>query len=410
MMTIVLILVSIIAYLISNKLYRNIFNPIFIFVGVNVLSIVLSLLQDFKYSIDTICIIFIMFISFLIGIILGVKNGFKRKKLNAYNYYPNNVYKIILILGFLYDIALIEYLHQLFKSYSLIDFFVKLNEVNAYVQSDEYKISWYSYVVPLGMPLFLLCLFYIKHYNKNKVIIIQCFLCVLYCLSPRRDTLFNLIIVAFFFFLSNFQDRYGIFSISKKIAKYIFLVGICIVVLMSVTQELLNKDYNKVIYLQTGPLPTYLNTPYLYISLNYPYLQNTNVDYTSLPNVPFIASGRLAYTTANKLIGTNIDTRSDFELRFKVVGNNFITNTAPILYYAILDLGIFFFIFFIILGFLSQRAYYSLNSDKITGRIIGSIWFMVLAMSFRGYLLIYITFILSLVYTLIISKLLKTIK
>ena len=126
MMTIVLILVSIIAYLISNKLYRNIFNPIFIFVGVNVLSIVLSLLQDFKYSIDTICIIFIMFISFLIGIILGVKNGFKRKKLNAYNYYPNNVYKIILILGFLYDIALIEYLHQLFKSYSLIDFFVKL--------------------------------------------------------------------------------------------------------------------------------------------------------------------------------------------------------------------------------------------------------------------------------------------
>ena len=60
MMTIVLILVSIIAYLISNKLYRNIFNPIFIFVGVNVLSIVLSLLQDFKYSIDTICIIFII--------------------------------------------------------------------------------------------------------------------------------------------------------------------------------------------------------------------------------------------------------------------------------------------------------------------------------------------------------------
>lgn len=410
MMLLVLIVVCGLAYIISKRLYQNIFNPVVIFVGVNILSIVLSLLQNFnfEYTVDTVVVTFVMFISFLIGIILGVKKGYKRKQLTPNNYYEKNIFRVIVTLGLIYDIALVGYLHQLFSSYSFIDFFLKLNEVNAYVQSDEYQASWFSYVIPLGMPLFIICLFYLRNYNKNWIIVTQSFLSVLYCISPRRDTLFNLIVVVLFYFLANFQERYRKNAISKKIVKYIVLVGVGGVLIMSYTQQLLKKDNENPVYVLSEQIPAYLNSPYLYISLNYPYLQKQELDYSEFPDIPFLASGRLAYIAINRVFGTDFDLHSGFALDFETFDKTYSTNTTPLLYYAYLDLGGAFFLLFILIGFISQRAYYAMNSNKITDRIFGAMWYTVLTLSFRSYLIVFLTYILSFVYTYIFSKLLKT--
>lgn len=409
MIILILVITVSLAYILSKKMYPNIFNPVFIFIGVNVFSIVLSLLQEFnfEYSLSFSIIVFIMFLSFLLGIILGRKKNMMHHKLNRNQFSNKNIYFTIIILGLLYDIALIGYLKQLFGSYSFVDFFLNLNERNAYVQSDEYQTHWFSYVTPLGLPLFLLCMYYLQYYKKNPIVIIQSILSVLYCISPRRDSLFNLIVVAIFYLMSRFQDYYNIKTISKKVLRYALISVVGVILLMSYTQQLLKKNYEKTINLQFCELPTVLNSPYLYLSLNYPYLQVQELDYLSLPNTPFLASGRLGYIIGNKLFGTDIDVRSDFELGFENFNNNFTTNTAPLLYYAFLDLGFFFFIIFIIIGFLSQRAYYALNSSSIVDRIYGAMWFTLLAFSFRSYLLIFLSFVLSIFYTFVISKFLK---
>ncbi len=407
MMSFVLIVVSVLAYMLSKRLYHSMLNPVFVFVGVNIFSISLSLFQkiDFEYTAKTTFVVLEMFISFLIGIIFGTRKGFKCKSLNGGIYNANNLRNIIFVFGLIYDFALVGYLQQLFESFSFVEFFLKLNEVNEYVQSEEYKTHWFSYVIPLGMPLFLLCIFYIRNFGKQPLIVIQSVLSILYCLSPRRDSLFNLIMVSFFFLLSAIQNRYNV----KIISKYTVIVAGTIILLMSYTQQLLNKTIDETVELETGVLPSSLNSSYLYVSLNYPYLQQRNLDYIDFPDVPFLSSFRLGYNITNRIFGTNIDLQSDFDLDFVKFGP-FTTNTAPLLYYSVLDLGLFFFIFFIILGFLSQRAYYSLNSEKVTSRILGAIWFTIIAMSFRGYLIIYLTFALSLVYTLLINQFITTCK
>lgn len=409
MMTTILIIVVILSCIVANKLYSSVLNPISVFIGVNVFSIALSILQNnnFEYTIETIFAVFIMFFSFIIGIVLGVKKGFKRKALDCRIYTGQNLKRVIFTFGIIYDIALTGYLHQLFSTYSIADFFLKMNEVNAYVQSDKYSTHWYFYVIPLGTPILILCIFYLKNFEKNILVICQAGLSVLYCVSPRRDSLFNLIIISLFFFLSGLQDRYRVKNISMKIIRYSVVVATLVVFLMGYTQQLLNKETTVAVELKTGELPRYLNDSYLYISLNYPYFQNQNLDYLSLPDYPFLSTFRLGYIIINRVFGTDIDLQTDFSLEFDNVGS-FTTNTSPILYYSILDLGFFFFLFFVILGFLSQRAYYSLNSNKVTNRIIGAICFTILALSFRGYLLIYLTFVLSLIYSLIINKFLRT--
>lgn len=409
MIILILVITVGLAYFLSKKLYPNIFNPVFIFIGVNVFSIILSLLQDFnfEYSSSFSIIIFIMFLSFLLGIMLGRKKNMMHHNLNNKRFSNKDIYFTIVILGILYDIALIGYLRQLFGSYSFVDFFLNLHERNGYVQSDEYQTHWFSYMTPLGLPLFLLCIYYLQYYKKNPIVIIQSVLSVLYCISPRRDSLFNLIVVALFYIMARFQDQYNTKTISKKVLKYALISAVGVILLMSYTQQLLKKDYEKTINLQFCELPTVLNSPYLYLSLNYPYLQVQELDYFSLPNTPFLASGRLGYIIWNKVLGTDIDVRSDFELRFENFNNNYSTNTAPLLYYAFLDLGFFFFVIFIIIGFISQRAYYALNSYSIVDRIYGAMWFTLLAFSFRSYLLIFLSFVLSFFYTFVISKFIK---
>lgn len=409
MMFLVLAITVCMAYILSKRLYSNIFNPVFIFIGVNVFSIILSLIQDFnfEYSSGFSAIVFIMFFSFLLGIVLGKKNNVEHHNLNNEKYSVQNIYSIIITFGVIYDIALVGYLDQLFSTYSIIDFFVNLNKVNAYVQSDEYQTYWFSYVTPLGLPLFLLCIYYLQYYKKNSIVILQSILSVLYCISPRRDSLFNLIVVTLFYFFAKFQDNRNIKTISKKILKYAIISVIGIIIIMSYTQTLLNKNNDNQVNLEFGELPTALNSPYLYISLNYPYLQTQELDYNDFPNTPFLASGRLLYILENRILSTDIDVHSDFELGFESFDNKYSTNTAPLLYYAFLDLGFFFFVIFIILGFLSQRAYYALNSSNIIGRIYGALWFTLLALSFRGYLIIFLSFVLSLFYTFLINKFLK---
>lgn len=401
-MLIVCIFVAIIAYLICRSKYDSIINPVAIFVSVNILSLLLSLIQDtqYSYSFDFCILVLIMFCSFFMGIFLF--NGKKtRSAISPSLYKRSNLFNVIIAFGIVYDVAVLAYLANLFSSFSLIDFFLKMGEVNAYVTSDSYESSWFSYLTPLGLPLCLLCYFYLN--GKNLFIRIQFIASFLYCLSPRRDSLFNLIIILTFFALSLYKDRHSIKELSKKIKVAILIASIAIVFVMSYTQTLMNKSLDKSISVFNSELPAGLTDPYLYISLNYPYLQKIDFDYSEFPNTPLLASGRLGYIILNRLFATDFDVRSDFELGFlNLDGLSF--NTAPILYYSWLDFGFLFPLFFIIMGLISQKMYEYYSSDNVTHRIISCIWYTLLALSFRSYILIFLTIFLSFFYTWIIGK------
>lgn len=408
-MIFILLLLSLIGYLFCKKAYLTIINPVAIFWSVNILSIFLSVIQtwNFKYSLDTCIIVCVMFFSFLLGIVIG-KKKFRFPKRSDGVYPSRRFLNLIIIVSIIYDIAVIFYIYKLFSTYSLIEFYLNLNEVNAYVQSDEYEIEWYHYLVPIGMPLMMMCLYYLKYYKKNWLIIIQCGACLLYCVSPRRENLFNLIIVLLFFVLSINQDSNKFRLNKKKILKIGFCIVSVLIIIMSITQEALNKKINETINIEGIELPSTLTEPWLYTSLNYPHFQKQDQN-IGLPQILFLSSGRVPYLFINKIFKTNIDANKEFQLDIVNI-EKYTTNTMPLLFYAILDLGCFFFIDFIIIGFISQQAYYALHSVNLFSRILGAMWFALLTLSFRSYLLIYLNYDLSILYTIIIALFIKKVK
>lgn len=407
-MIILILFIFFILSVFSRGMYRTIINPLFIFTAVNGFSIILSLLMDdfHGYSDHMYIYIFIMFISFFLGAKLGeVKNYTYKNTIHRSYTQQLAIKRIILCSSIIYDIALVFYLRNLFAQYSIYQFFTNMGEVNHYVQSDDYKSGWFSYVVALGIPLSLLILYYGKEYKKNVFLIAQYILCFMHCISPRRSDMFNFIIITGIYLLSvmKVDSSVNIKKVKKRIGVWSIIIGILFIGVMVITQDLLGKTSTNSLSILGYTLPTYLVDPYTYFSLNYPYIeQMRNSDLTSC-TVPLHSSCRLFYIISNGLGITHVDTLSAFALDFANIGN-VTTNTAPMLYYAFKDFGYLFFLFFIIWGFIGQKAYYALNSGSISGRMFGCYIYCMLLLSSRSYMLIYLTFALALFYIFIYSR------
>lgn len=411
MMIIILLFLAIIFAIGSRKMYSSIVNPLFIFVVVNMLSIVLSLMMDSfsGYSDSMMLYISIMFISFFIGIKLGNDGSFNQTETfipsSKENF--NKLFKIIFITSILYDFALLFYLQNLFSKYTLVQFFTDMGEVNKYVQSDDYKSGWFSYIVALGTPLAILILHYARNTKWNAIIAFQFVLCFLHCLSPRRSDMFNFIIIVGFYLLNRMQNNEN--PNRKKQTKKIVLtslgIAVAFVAIMVYSQELLGKNATDSISVLGYTIPPALVDPYTYFALNYPYADALGNNELVSCDVPFQSSLRLLYIILNGFGFTHIDTQTPFALDFLWFGET-ASNTAPMLYYAFKDLGYLFFLVFILLGFVSQKAYYAMNSSSITKKIYACFVYSLLLLSFRSYIMIFLSFALALFYIFIFDKLL----
>ena len=397
MFALFLIIICIASVFLSKVIYKTSYNPVNFFVTANVVTLLMGLiytppLMEFENWLEL--DVLIMLISFISG--ASVSHKIQLKKFAPSARFYKRLYSLIMFTSIIYDIALFFYLHNLFSNFSIYQFFQEMSEVNHFVQSDEYFTGINYFFLPLGLPLSLLVIYYSRTKGWTYLSVIQYFLCFLHCLSPRRGYLFTFIVVTTLFLIVTREK-----AVLTRKHKYIIVVGAVIAVaIMSWTQILMNKSSDSTLTFLGITLPSFLTSPYYYLSLNYPYLNTLDYNSITETTTPFLATGRLFY----RYIMSGFDTMTPFALDFRNVGGGIITNTAPILYYSYLDFGGFFFVFFIILGIIGNIAFSAIKTGKITFVIFSVYYYQLLIMSIRGYDIIYLTFDLSLIYIFIMHQ------
>lgn len=414
-MILINVTILIFTVLVSKRIYRNVINPINIFIGLNLLTIILAQAcngLDGELSGKLYFKIYIMFIMFIVGMILGRKKivFLKKNEENIERHTDKDrIRRIIIIYSILNNIFSIYYLYYLEKNFGIINMFSNMPKFNAIIQNGEFKIGIYSYFIPVGIPLSLMILYYIKNYGKNYFLIIQYFMCYILCISPRRDMLFLMIAMSILFVITQsgrFEEK--IEANIKKTAKIAIFILIAIYI-MSITQKVMNKEIETETDMTVFgiTISDFLKTPFIYIAGNYPYLNQYGIENVNYENVPMLATFRLLYKYLFNSIGMQVDTSTAFELPFLNIGNNnsLLFNTAPILYYFIKDSGKMYFIEFIILGYISKRAMYAIEKKNSIGNIMLGIYvYQLLLFSFRSYNLIYLSNNLALIYIYIAYK------
>lgn len=404
----------------SKNKYKTYINPITLFIGIQLFSIILMFATSIvEHSLSTrVCIlILIMMITYLLGTVVerkkivivtsmktekGVKSDYKRLR------------KLIIIYSIVFDFFAMYYLFHLSSSYGLKRMLSDLSGLNVAIQTGDFESGIYTYFTPIGVSLSMMILFYLRNYNTKShfsfFYMIQYLLCFVPCISPRRDYFFYMLIVTVLYAVTQTSEGEVMRKSTKKKFKSFFLIvgvvlfGICI---MSYTQQLMNKDTAIEFMIFGVRVPKFLKDPVVYIAGNYPYLEELNKMGELQFSFPGISTFRLIYRYLSPIFGANVDTTTIFALKFYNIGfqTPLLFNTAPILYYIIKEAGIFFGMIFFVIGMLSEKAYHAVNQKNSIGKImIGIFQYSIIFLSFRGYNLIYQSYLLSLIYIYIAYK------
>ncbi|CAR42304.1 O-antigen polymerase [Streptococcus uberis] len=408
-MSFLLIVIFMILLYFSSKWYRNILNPINVFVSINLLALILMFgLSGLNSHLSPKIwlMILVMFFSYLIGIMFGSFNyrflsgdkSVKKVKITS----KSRLKFVIILYSFIYDISAFIYLWQINKSFGFNGILSKLTEMNLAFQSGEFSIGIFSLFLPITYSLALMILYYLKFYKNHFLLIVQYLLCYIPAISPRRDTLFYLVFMSMMFiFMTPSKEKSN--DDFKKYFKIFSVVSIA-VWFMGMSQNLLNKASEHSFKLFHVPIPSFLNEIAIYIAGNYPYFQKL-YDLRQLNFEHFLlATFRIYYIYIAPIFGIQVNTKAMFELPLMNIGTdfNFLFNTAPMLYYFVKESGMFFFIGFILLGFLAQKLFIKYNEGRSAGKLLMlSYVFFLSFFSFRSYNIIYLSTILILIYMLI---------
>ncbi|VTS15458.1 O-antigen polymerase [Streptococcus pseudoporcinus] len=406
-MLFLLLVIFTISLYFSSKWYNNIFNPINIFLGINLLSLILMYgLSGLDSHLSPMIwyIIFVMFISYLIGIFLGSLNYrvLKEKRIRKKETSRKRLLYTIIFYSIIYDISAFVYIWEINKIFGFVGVLSKLTKMNIAFQSGDFSVGIFNIFLPITYALSLMILYYIKFYNNKLLLIIQYILCYIPALSPRRDTLFYLIFMSLVFVFLTSKKKQSTEEI-KKYFKFFSILSIAIW-FMGMSQNLLNKASSHSFKLFHVPIPSSLNEIIIYIAGNYPYLQRLyELQQLSMDHF-LVASLRIYYIYIAPILGIHVNTKVIFDLPLMNIGTdfNFLFNTVPMLYYFLKESGIFFFIGFIILGFITQKLFIMFNKNRSAGTLLLLSYFLfLLFFSFRSYNVIYLSSLLMLFYILI---------
>lgn len=399
----------------SKRKYGQNINPITLFIGMNLFSLILmfatsSIDSHLNYVVWE--YIAIMFIAFALGAKAGEHKLLFRGKEIVITKQTNiiRLKKVIIIYSIVFDIAAFYYLHVLNTSFGFSNLLTDMSGLNQLVQSGEFETGLYTYFTPIGVPLSILILFYLNNEvtRYKALLIIQYILCFIPCISPRRDTLYFMLTMTIFFILTKNNSFYKVSENVSKRIKRIFIVVVLIILglwVMSYTQGLMNKSSIKqATYLFGIRIPSWLQDPILYLAGNYPCLEKIYETGALKFQFPLISTFRLLYRYIFSLWGIKIDTTTAFALGFYNIGNisGVRFNTVPMLYYSIIESGFLFFLFFFIVGVLSEKAYKGVKKYNSIGSImLGLFQYDIIFFSFRSYNLIFLSYFMAFVYIII---------
>ena len=410
---IVALLVFILWY--SKKVYKSYFSHLSIFVGVNAGAIILmygcSIIDSSLSSTTWVCI-WVMFGGFLLGSLVGKYKFSLCKKYNGKEQICKisniaRLRKLIIVYSIVYNIFAFYYFFRLNSYYGIGRMFVDMSGINLAFQNGDFTRGLSSYFTPIGISLSLMILYYIKKVKGNSLLYIQYALCYIQCISPRRDNLFFMIVMTLLFIVSQNYKNIKLSNRTKKNVKRVVIVFVIFVVavwIMSFTQNLMNKSSSVDFTVFGFKVPEFMKDACLYAAGNYPYLDRMLQINDLNISFPLIATLRLFYRYICGPLGFEIDTVTPFDLDFLNIGTSgsLTFNTAPILYYFIIEAGVFFVFIVFVMGFLSKKADDVLrNSESIGLIMLALMQFDIILFSFRSYNLLYLSYILAIFYMLI---------
>ena len=399
----------------SKVAYKSYFSHLSVFIGVNIGSLILMYgcsIIDSSISLITWVYICTMFLCFLAGSYIG-KFRFTLGKQNivrtAYERVSNVVRlrRLIIVYSIIYDIFAFYYLYRLNTYYGIGRMFGDMSGINLAFQTGDFSLGISSYFTPIGIPLSLMLLYYKKKVKGSILLYVQYALCYIQCISPRRDNLFFMIMMTLLFIVSQSFRNITISAKAKKTIKRgigIVLLIVAAVWVMSYTQNLMNKSSGLDFTVLGFKAPEFLKDVCIYAAGNYPYLEKTLLMGELKFVFPLISTLRLFYRYICGPLGFEIDTMTPFALGFLNIGasTSMTFNTAPILYYLIIEAGIGFGIAVIVMGIISRKAFEILrNRDAIGSIMLSLMQFDILIFSFRSYNLIYLSYILAIIYMFI---------
>lgn len=398
----------------SSKYFGRIINAVTIFVVPNCVSLLLLFGCDWvrhDLSITTYIILLLSIVMYILGVAfssyisIGGLGGNASASIDG-----KKINTCSIFCSIVFDIAAFLYLAEIADIYGLSGMFGQLSEVNIAQQSGNLN-GIYNYIFPLSAPLAFLLIFSFRNEKDSKkkaVIALQLAVCFLpFVFSARRSQLFSLLVSVLLYAVLS-SGKSSVFNF-RSFKKAIGLFGLIILasLFMSITQQLMNKSLDSENMTFLGfEIPFMLVDPLNYIVGNYAYFDHNSFNemFEKVP-VLFLSTLRLFYLYFAPLFGIQVDANGPFELPFIDISNGLtpvLFNTEPMLYYVIVDVGIFFPFLLFVWGFIAQKAYKSITSSRgIYSAGLSVTCFSILFWSFRSYDLIFLSTGLTLVYSLL---------
>lgn len=415
-MEILLFIFLIIFTWLGYKYYRNVLNPITIFISWSLLLILFGLWSNIfssEYHGKTFIILMSSYIVYFGGVLFGDKIKVRNGDAHMIDY--TKLRKCIMVISVIVDVCVLLYFWYLFTNVGIMQIFSDLSAFNMEIQDGYFSGKAYYQVLFMSTPLSLIILYYLlKHGARHKLMLkIQFIICFLPYISVRRDTLFNMILIniILWYLINIFKpNNNGASTIFKRNAKIICMV-IAAFTFMSFTQKLLNKA----LAIQSATilglsLPDFMVDPIVYLLGSFPYF-DLKLNISGINFVfPFISTLRIPMLYIQAFFGNTLDLTTPFALDFLNIGNStsVLFNTAPIQYYSLVEFGFLYPIYYFVLGCLSgflYKKFYRFQGVKDT--LLVAILFGVLFWSVRGYMLIYVSVWITVITILIVEKIVR---
>jgi len=382
------------------KIFGNILNPITIFISWSLLLVLLGMWSNVfrsEYTWKTFVILLISYSFFTIGSLFG--KWFNAKKSIDKEVSFSRLSLCIVVLSVVVDFCIVLYILDLSVNFGIFRIFSHLSSYNIAVQSGFFSGKIYYQVLHIAIPLSMFILYYLlRGVPKHRYLLkLEFVLCFLPFISVRRDTLFKMIILnlLLWYLISIFKPAHKKFSETLRRRAKIVIVLIVAIAFMAVTQKLLNKSYEisgmRIFGIQ---IPDFLISPISYLLGNFPYL-NLKIIANDISYQGFLISTlRIPYIYLKPIFSGTLDLTTPFALSFLNIGNGVSIrfNTAPIQYYTMIEMGLFYPLYYFLLGSISCNAYRKfIRKQGFSETLVLVILFSILFWSVREYILIYLS-------------------
>ncbi|OUN37273.1 O-antigen polymerase [Massilimicrobiota sp. An80] len=412
-------LVLVVFTLVGIYQYNRLLNPITGFISFQLLLILLGLCSpafETDYSVEFFMILMTSYIMFWIGTLGGKNLIFKIRKTSSVEgeYSYNKLVKAVRIIAVITNISIVFYLIDILGNFGLSYIISNMSEYNQILQEGYYSGKLYYTLTFLALPesVFVLILLLEKKTKHRFLLFVQFIICFIPFISVRRDTLFKAILLNLltYYYVQISNGRKGK---NRKTKGGLLKIGVIIAGttgFMSVTQNMLNKSYSIQNFAVAGfKIPDFLSSPLTYFIGSFPYfnkLIETNIKFLGVG----ISTFRIPLLYLQGLWGGKLNLSTPFSLDFLNIGTqSYIAfNTAPIQYYSLIEFGLLFPLFYLVLGYISSRMYYKFNNNMNIRNTVALVMIQsILIWGIREYTLIYLTTWITIITMIIVCIYIK---